>query len=435
MTESKQTTNENKSTRRKFIATTATAATLAASVPFGRVAHAQGSDIIKIGLVGCGGRGTGAANQAMNADKGVRLVAMGELFEDRLDNSLKSLAGGGKKAQVLVNDKKGKHVGFDSYKGVIAECDVVLLATSPHFRPMMVEEAVKQGKHLFVEKPVGTDPVHVERCRAACEEGKKKGLSIVSGLCYRYHKAKQQTIAEIEKGTIGEIRGGHTYYHTNLLWHRGNNPQWSEMEYQIRNWLYFTWLSGDHIVEQHIHSLDKMAWAMGNKYPVSCTAMGGRIQRTGEEFGNIYDHFYMAYEFEGGATIHASCRQMGNCSSNVSDFIIGTKGTANIQSHYIQDLKGGLAWRAKRIRGDDMYQNEHDELFKSIRAGKPIYNGDYMCDSTLMAIMGREAAYTGKKVTWADMKNSKQDLSPKGGYKFGPNKVDGVRIPGVTKLV
>lgn len=438
MTESNPKPNQPKASRRQFIATSATAATLAASVPFARMAHAQGSDVIKIGLVGCGGRGTGAANQAMKADKGVRLVAMGELFADRLDNSLKALSPKGDREQVMVNNKKGKHVGFDSYKDVIAESDVVLLATSPHFRPLMVAEAVKQGKHLFVEKPVATDPVNTIKCLEACEEGKKKGLSIVSGLCYRYHKAKQGTIAEIHKGEdgpLGAIRHAHTYYYTNLLWHRGNNEKWSEMEYQIRNWLYFTWLSGDHIVEQHIHSLDKIAWALGDKYPTACTATGGRIHRTGKEYGNIYDHFAMNYEFEGGVTVHATCRQMGNCASNVVDYVVGTKGTANLQSHYIQNAKGELVWRQKRIRGDDMYQNEHNELFKSIRDGKPIYNGDYMCKSTMMAIMGREAAYTGQRITWAQMMNSELDLTPKGGYKFGPNPVEGVRIPGKSKLV
>ena len=422
-------------TRRTFLKGT-TAATIAASLPLARVAHAQGSGTIKVGLIGCGGRGTGAAAQAMNADKGVRLHAMGELFPDRLETSLKNLKAQKTKEQVDVPQSR-KFSGFDSYKQVISECDLVILTTSPHFRPMMVEEAANQGKHMFIEKPVATDPVNALKCWESAKKARDKGLAVVSGLCYRYHKQKQEIMKRIHDGEIGDIVGLHTYYYTTELWHRGTkeeHPEWSEMEYQIRNWLYFTWLSGDHIVEQHIHSLDKCAWALQDKTPISAMATGGRVKRTDPKYGNIYDHFHVKFEYENNLTLQATCRQMNGTTTDIQDYVIGTKGVANLQYHYIKPHDGGKMWRGRRIKGDNMYQNEHDELFKSIRAGKPIYNGDYMCTSTLMAILGREAAYTGKRVKWEELLNSKQDLSPKGGYEFGKNPVEGVRVPGVSKL-
>ncbi|MEX2216701.1 MAG: Gfo/Idh/MocA family oxidoreductase [Phycisphaeraceae bacterium] len=431
MTDSTQPTSNTGPTRRQVVAG-ATAATLAASLPFARVAHAQGSDTIKIALVGCGGRGTGAASQAMHADKGVKLVAMADLFGDHIDNSLRNLNAADVKAQI--DPKVQKFVGFDSYKEAINECDVVLLTTTPHFRPMMVEEAVKQKKHMFVEKPVGTDAVNTIKCWEAAKKAKEAGLALVSGLCYRYEKGKQQVIERIQEGAIGEIVAMHTYYYTTFLWHRGRKPEWTEMEYQIRNWLYFTWLSGDHIVEQHIHSYDKCSWAMNNEYPVSAYGTGGRIRRNDPQFGNIYDHFAIHFQYENGVVLHATCRQMDGCENEITDYVVGRNGVANLQGHYIK-YNNGKIFRVKRIPGDNMYQNEHDELFKSIRVGKPIYNGDYMCQSTLMGIMGREAAYTGKKITWEALMASKQDLSPKGGYKWGDNEVEPVAIPGITKVV
>jgi predicted dehydrogenase len=422
--------------RRQFLGTTAataTAATLAASLPFARVAYAAAGSPLKVALVGAGGRGTGAASQALTADSDTKLTAICDIFPDNIESSLKRLAETEVAGQV--DPKIQKFDGFEGYKNAIHECDVVLLATSPYFRPMMVEEAVKQKKHMFVEKPVATDPVNVMRCWKAAEAAKAAGLAVVSGLCYRYEKAKQQVMEQIHGGAIGEIRSMHTYYYTTQLWHRGHKPQWSDMEYQIRNWLYFTWLSGDHIVEQHIHSYDKCVWANKDVYPVSAIAVGGRMQRTSEEYGNIYDSFAVSYEFENGVTLHSTCRQMNGCANDISDYIVGEKGVAFIQSHMIKFFDGRPLWRSKRVPKDSMYQNEHDELFKSIRAGKPIYNGDYMCKSTLMGIMGREAAYTGQKVTWDQMMNSKQDLSPAGGLKWGPNPVPGVAVPGVTKFV
>ena len=424
-----------KPSRRQFMSHTAagaTAATLAASLPFARVAHAQGAGTLKVALVGCGGRGSGAAAQALTADKGNTLTALCDIFPDRIEGTLTGLKNEFPKQ---IADKVNKYDGFDGYKAAINDCDVVLLATSPHFRPMMVEEAVKQGKHMFVEKPVGTDVVNTLRCLEATKKAKEKNLAVVSGLCYRYQRAKQQTMEQIRNGAIGKIRAMYTYYYTTELWHRGNKPEWSEMEYQIRNWLYFTWLSGDHIVEQHIHSIDKCAWANGDKTPKAAVAIGGRSKRTGKEYGNIYDNFYVSFEYDDGVVLHSTCRQMNGTTADISDYVVGEKGTANLQSHFIKDNDGKLAWRCPRIPNDNMYQNEHDDFFKSIRDGKPINNGDYMAQSTLMAILGREAAYTGQKITWEQLLASKQDLSPKGGYKWGPNPVEPVAVPGVTKWV
>jgi predicted dehydrogenase len=324
-----------------------------------------------------------------------------------------------------------RFVGFDAYKGVIEACDVVLLATSPHFRPLHVEAAVAAGRHLFVEKPVATDAVGLRRIRKAGEEAAGKGLSLVSGLCYRYQWAKQETVERIHAGAIGEIIAMQTTYNAGGLWHRGDSPDWSRMEYQMRNWLYFTWLSGDHIAEQHIHSLDKLAWAKGS-YPVKASSSGGRVQRTGEKYGNVYDHFNTVYEWADGVRGFSSCRQWTDSDTDVSDFVYGTRGSANIQRHTVKS--GAWDWRYRGEGPDDMYQNEHDALFRAIRSNEPINNSEYACDSTLMAMMGRLAAYTGRTVTREQVLNSTLDLSP-AQYEWGAAPDCPIAVPGVTQFV
>lgn len=394
--------------------------------------HPHGSEVLKVGLVGCGGRGTGAAAQALTADPQVELVALGDAFADHVDNALKSLQGMPNLAPRVKVDDAHKFTGFDAYKRVIDTVDVALFATSPHFRPMQVEYAAQSGKHMFVEKPIATDAPGVRRVMAACELARQKKLAVVSGLCYRYEHKKRETIQRIHDGAIGQILAAQTTYNTGGLWHRGRQPEWTDMEWQMRNWLYFTWLSGDHIVEQHIHSLDKVAWALGG-YPLSVTASGGRAQRTDPKYGNIYDHFNSVYEFAGGVKVFSSCRQWNGASSDVSDHVFGTKGIAHLQSHAIE---GENAWRhrGKDDESDDMYQNEHDELFASIRKGEPIDNSDYMCKSTLMAIMARMAAYSGQTITWEQALNSQEDLRP-ASYDWTSIESPPVAIPGVTKFV
>ncbi len=428
---------ERHTSRRDFLKTSAALAGAALVTP---TVHAAGSDVIRVGLIGCGGRGTGAAEQACSAGPDVRLVAMGDMFRDRLEASKQNLKNGvGPKFAV-----KDEHcfAGFDAYKQVIASgVDVVLLCTPPHFRPMHLKAAVEAGKHVFAEKPMAVDGPGVRSVLATCEEAKRKNLAVVAGFCYRYEHAKREVMKRVHDGAIGDIVALQTSYNAGTLWHKPRQPGWSDMEWQLRNWLYFTWLSGDHIVEQHCHSLDKMAWAMKNEYPVSATGLGGRQVRTKPEFGHIFDHHAVVFEYASGVKLFAYCRQMAGCHVDVSDYIMGTSGTADVMKHLIKswDVRprtsdgGKVTWRAPRDRSDNMYQNEHDELFASIRAGKPINDGEWMAQSSLMAVMGRMATYTGQLVSWEQALNSKEDLTPPH-YELGSLPTPPVPMPGITKL-
>ncbi len=417
-------------TRRGFLgtaaATTAVSSTAAARRP-------GGQEMLRVGLVGCGGRGTGAAVNALRADENVQLTAMGDLFGDHIDSRLEALLAIEDIAPKIAVTEDTKFTGWDAYQKVIDSCDVVLLATSPHFRPLHLAAAVEAGKHLFVEKPIATDATGVRAVLASCEKAKEKGLSVVSGLCYRYQHAKRATIERIHDGAVGDVAAMQCTYNASGLWLRTppEGTTWTAMETQMRNWLYYTWLSGDHIAEQHIHSLDKLAWAMDG-YPVKCVSSGGRIVRTGEEYGNVYDHFNTVFEWEGGVRGFSSCRQWNNAKTEVSDWIFGTRGRANIQRHRIES--GPWDWRYDSEEPDDMYQNEHDELFAAIRSGEPINNGEYMCNSTMMAIMGRLAAYTGKEVSWEEAWNSQEDFTlPRYDWDVVPEAP--IARPGVTEFV
>jgi predicted dehydrogenase len=427
--------------RRDFLKTSA-AGVVGAAVASQLVAnvHAAGSDVIRIGLVGCGGRGTGAAGQALHADPGARLVAMGDIFPDRLEQSLHGLKGDEQLARKIEVTPNHRFTGFDAYKGVLASgIDVVLLATPPHFRPLHLKAAIDAGKHIFCEKPVAVDAPGVRKVFAACDEARKKGLSLVSGLCWRYHHGMREAFQRVHEGMVGDIVTLQCTYNTHGLWYHERKPDWSDMEWQIRNWLYFTWLSGDHNVEQHIHSLDKMAWAMKDEYPVKAVGLGGRQSRTAPKWGNIFDHHSVVYEYANGMRLFSSCRQQNGTASDVSDRITGTKGVCDIDAgrgHAVIRAHGSRQplWQVRTGSVGDMYQNEHNELFASIRAGKPIDNGDYMTKSTLMAIMGRMATYTGQVITWDKALNSKEDLTPPR-YEFGPLAVAPVAKPGVTKFI
>jgi predicted dehydrogenase len=421
--------------RRDFLTTSTilAGASLAALPALTSNVHAAGSDTLRIGLIGCGGRGTGAASQALRADPNVKLVALGDAFADRLQGSLNSLKG-----EQEIKDKvdvKPDHcfVGFDAYKQVLASgIDVVLLTTPPHFRAAHLKAAIEAGKHVFAEKPVAVDAPGVHSVMESCRKARDKNLAVVSGLCYRYEHAKRETMQRIHEGAVGDVVALHCTYNAGLLWSHARHPGMSDMEWQLRNWLYFTWLSGDHIVEQHIHSLDKMLWAMKDVPPLKANGTGGRQQRTAKEFGNIFDHHAVVFEWPSGVKLFSYCRQQANTTKDVSDFVMGTQGTADVMKHAIT---GKSAWKHKRTPDfpDDMYQNEHDELFASIRAGKPINNGDYMCQSTLLAIMGRMATYTGTTITWEMALNSREDLTP-AKYEFGDLPVPPVPVPGVTKF-
>lgn len=420
--------------RRDFLkASTATAigAVAAGSLSLVRNVHAAGDDQLKIGLIGCGGRGTGAASQALNADPNTKLVAVADAFVDRLESSLNNLKADSTLAARIDVPPERRFVGFDAYKQVLESgVDVVLLTTPPHFRPLHFQAAVAAGKHVFCEKPVAVDAPGVRRVLESAEEAKKKNLAVVSGLCYRYDLPKREVMKRVHDGAIGKIAAMHVSYNTGTLWQHARQPSWSDMEYQMRNWLYYTWLSGDFNVEQHVHSLDKAAWAMHDEAPVKATGLGGRQVRTDDIYGQAFDHMAVVYEYADGTKLFSNCRQMAGCSIDVSDYLIGTKGTADVMKHAIT---GESQWRYRGPQ-PNMYDVEHQELFASIRSGSPINNGLYMCRSTMMGIMGRMACYTGQTLSWDQCWESKQDLSPEK-YVWGPMPAVQVAKPGLTSFV
>jgi len=430
--------------RRSFLAKSAAAG--GAVLTLHRGAHAAGSDVIRVGLVGCGDRGTGAAVNALNADRGVRLVALADAFANRLETSLAQLK---KLAPDRVDvDRARCFVGFDAYQQLIASgVDVVLLATPPHFRPLHIAAAIAAGKHVFAEKPVAVDATGVRRVQAACELARQKKLNVVSGLCWRYNPLIRETMNRVHDGAIGRVVAVQSTRNVGYLWQRPRQPEWTEMEFQLRNWLYFAWLSGDHIVEGQVHGIDKCSWALGEEPPVCAWGSGGRQVRVESKWGEIYDHHSVVFEFASGARMFALGRQQAGCFNDNSEMLLGTKGRCDLQRGRIEG-ETNWSYRAHAAAGArgrparPMHQVEHDELFAAIRAGRPINNGHYMCQSTLMAILGRLVGYTGQQITWAQMLASQQDLSPTA-YRFdaapptlpGPDGQYPIPMPGVTRFV
>lgn len=424
----------SKKDRRSFLKTSTTgAAALAAgtALNMGRFAHAAGTrETVRIGLIGCGGRGTGAAQNALNANPQNELVGLCDMFEDRLSFCRKTLENK-KKDQTKVTDDNC-FIGFDGYKKLLeTDIDVVLLCTPPYFRPVQLRAAIDAGKHVFCEKPVAVDAPGVRSVLETTELARKKKLSIVSGLCWRYDYLVRDIVGKIRDGYIGEIKTIQENYLTGLLWQRNRKDDWTEMHYQLRNWLYFHWLSGDHIVEQHIHSLDKALWLMGDTPPVSAYGCGGRQVRTDKRFGNVYDHFAVCYEWANGVKTFAYCRQQGRCFRETDDHVYGTNGNAKILGNEIR-INDRVVHKYNGER-PNMYDVEHVALFDGIRNGKPINNGVYMSYSTLMAILGREVCYTGQKITWDQMLNSQNKLGPEK-LEFGDIPVPEVAMPGQTKF-
>lgn len=422
------------STRRDFLTTTSA---LAASTLIGGLSTAQnarpsGEDVLRVGLIGCGGRGNGAAIHALNADKNVKLHTLGDLFADRVQRGIEAITKEATKngmANKIDVPPERQFSGFNAYQQVIdSGVDIVLLTTPPHFRPAHLAAAVAAGKHCFVEKPVAVDAPGVRSVLATCEEAKKKALTIVSGLMWRYDIPTKELMKRVHDGAIGEILTLQANYLTGTLPYYERKPDWTDMEWQIRNWQYFVWLSGDHNVEQHVHSLDKAAWAMRDEPPVKCSGMGGREMRD-PKVGNGYDHFAVVYEYAGGQKLFSRCRQMNECAQDVSDYLIGTKGTCSVIKGVID---GETKWRSQGGT-PNMYQLEHDKLFASIRSGEPINNGLYMAQSTMMAIMGRMSAYTGQEITWEQAMSSKEDFSP-AAYELGSAPIPNVARPGITEF-
>lgn len=395
----------------------------------------QAGKAIKVGLVGCGGRGTGAAAQALKADDYAELVAMADIDVSRIDASMARLqkAAG---AKVKVESDK-KYVGLDGFRKVIdAGVDVVLLATPPGFRPEHLRYAVEQGKHVFCEKPVATDAPGVRSVLETSELAAKKDLSLVAGFCWRYSNYIKETFDQIKNGAIGDIVAYYATYYTGPVKPMppaSTRPAGiSDVEWQIRNWYNFCWICGDSLVEQAVHSVDKVAWAFNDEPPVSCVATGGR--QIPAEGGDIYDHFSVNYLYSGDRRAFVSNRQIVGCYNENADYIMGTKGICTIGRGPTPRIAGATNWTFSGQR-NDMYQAEHDALFAAIRRGQPINDGKWMTTSTMLAMMGRMAAYTGQQITWEQALNSQEKLVPDNLEWNGSLPARPVPLPGITKFV
>ena len=433
----KPTTSNQSFTRRDFLKSTAAITTMVAVSPLiiPSSVRAAGSDTLKVGLIGCGGRGTGAAGQALAADKGAVLTAMADAVEDRLKsslNSIKKAAGEKFSANQIQVDPDHCFTGLDSYKKVIdSGVDVVLLTSAPGFRPMHIEYAVNAGKHVFAEKPMATDAPGVRSVAKSVELAKAKKIALVAGFNGRYTFSTQAQVQKIHDGAIGAVVAMYTCYNTGYLWNHGRKPEWSDMEWQVRNWYYFTWAGGDHLVEQAVHNCDKFAWVMHDVMPARAMALGGRQVRIEMQWGNIYDHFAVLYEWPNGTRGFLFCRQQDNCANDVSDHIMGTKGNADFGGPR-SGITGADPWRYSGPVNSG-HEHEHVEMFASIRKGEPINNGDRMVNSTMIAILGRMAAYTGKVITWEQAMSSQENLLPEK-LEWGPIATPPVAMPGKTKF-
>ncbi len=451
----KHSQHDKATSRRSFLGTTgaAVAGTARSSISVATHAHAAGSDALKVGLVGSGGRGSGAAAQHL-LNEGTELVAIADAYRHRLDDGLEQISvQAAKKGPGKVNVKDSdKHVGLEAYKNVIDSCDTVILATPPGFRPMMFEYAVEQGKNIFLEKPVATDAEGYRRVIAAARKADEKGLKVVCGLQRRYQDHYLQALEEVRNGAIGRITAAQCYWNSGGDWTRpraakteflGREP--TEMEYQIHNWYYFTWICGDHICEQHIHNLDVINWFMGDKHPVKAQGMGGREIRKGLDTGEIFDHHFVEFQYEDGVYNNSQCRHQKGCANKVSETLIGTKGRLDIDNQggaLFFDPKGNLVKRLKKDDTRDPYEVEHAELIKAIRQDSPKNDAHYTADSTMTSILGRMATYSGKEISWDEAVASEVSLFPeKLAWDADPRLMPGADglyptpIPGVTKVV
>jgi predicted dehydrogenase len=424
---------------RRAIVKTGTAIPLGAALAakfarLGRARAAAPADAIRVGLVGCGGRGTGAAAQAVKAAPGVRLVAMGDLFKDRLVQAREALAKKDLGEGFAVTDQTC-FVGWDAYRQVIdAGVDYVILASPPGFRPAHLDAAIRADKHVFTEKPVAVDAAGVRMCLALAEEATRRKLGVGVGLQRRHHAGYIELMKRIKGGAIGKIVGGRCSWLQGSLWMKPREPAWTDTEWQVRNWLYFSWLSGDHIVEQHIHNVDIINWAIG-KPPVAAIGMGGRQQRTEGAYGHIYDHFAIDLEYPDGVHVTSMTRQIPRCHNDVSEHLVGTLGTADADNRNFT-ISGKKKWL---FDGDgkttaDPYQQEHVDLIASIRKGQPLNELRSATESNLAVIMARMSAYSGQRVTWEQALASPEDLTPKE-LKFGPLAVPEVAMPGRTRAI
>ena len=439
MTHSNESGKGAGTTRRDFLkaSTVAASAAVSGALGIGRSVFAAGSDIIRVGMIGCGGRNAGAAVEALNADSGTRLVAMCDIFMDRVKGK-RAVLKEQKPEQVIVDDEHC-FAGFDGYKHVIESSDVVLIANAAKFHPLHAMTAIRAGKHVFVEKPHGIDPAGIKLMQRAADLAKQKRLCLVSGLQSRYHEGYAETVQRIYDGAIGDVVAIEENFLRAPYVVINRKPGLTELQWQCSTQYHFRWLSGDDVPQSLVHNLDRSSWVMHNKAPVKCHGLGGRSSMVEPIYGDVFDHHSVVYEFESGVPIYAFCRTTTGCHNSTSSIILGSKGKASVLQCRIW---GETNWRWKGRCNP--YQIEHDVLFKAIRSGKPVNNGDYMARSTMVTVMGQISCYTGEEVTWEKINQSdfyypprpedcRDDMEPP--VKAGAHGSYPVPKPGFTKMI
>lgn len=436
------------STPRRDVLKTSTLLTggvLLGALDVSRSAHAAESHSLKLGLIGCGGRGTGAAGDALAVDAEAKLWAVADVFADKADKAVQGLRA--KFPQQVEVPQERQFSGLQGYRSVIESCDVVLIACASRFHPPYALEAVKARKHVFVEKPAGVDVAGVNQILEADALSKQNGTGVLAGVTYRYHLGRREAVQRMQAGEIGEIVAIQSDFLRAPYKLQEREPQWTEMEYQFRNWYHFSWLSGDDIPQSLIHNLDSALWATGDVMPEAAYAMGGRSTHFQTSLGTSFDHHSVTYEFPGGLCLYGSCRTAAGCFNSNRDIYHGTKGRcyySGMQAPYFTDLKGNVIWRAGEAASKQSpYQQEHREFLQSIRAGKPLQRAKILADSTLATVLGTLSAYTGKRLTWKEVADSKFAFPPPGEItmnieppvKPGPGGIYPVAIPGKTALL
>ncbi|MET0290237.1 MAG: Gfo/Idh/MocA family oxidoreductase [Pseudoxanthomonas sp.] len=416
--------------RRDFLRTTASAAVAGSLAARFGTAYAAGSDEIRVGLIGAGGRGTGALRNVLEAAPGVRVVSIGDVFQDQIDASLKQI--NAKLAKPIKVPKERQFSGLDAYQQVLKQdINYVILATPPGFRPQHLKAAVEAGKHIFTEKPIAVDGPGVRDVLALADVAAAKNLRIAAGTQRRHQAGYIETIKRIHDGAIGDIVAARAYWNQGSLWHKPRQPDWSDAEWMLRNWLYFPFLSGDILVEQHIHNPDVVNWAM-QAHPVRAVSLAGRQVRTEPAFGSVYDHFATDFEYANGTHLMSMCRQMDNCANNVGEALVGTKGNCQVDRY---SITGAHPWKRSSDEEEaDPYVQEHIDLIAAIRGNTPLNELKTVAETTLTAIMGRMAGYTGQAVTWEEAMNSQERLMPTDFSLDSTLPVPAVAMPGKTPL-